>query len=90
MIFLAHFNHDYREWTVAKASRAEAVAVIADAFGITAPPEDEDHADLATYLDTPAFWREVADTYESGNWKGLTFQTLDPVTLELHSVTGSV
>jgi hypothetical protein len=74
MIFLLHFNHDYNESTEAHATRAAAVESVGIAFGIDTE---------TTGHDTAEFWEAVDSHYAAGDWKGFTFQTLDPATLKI-------
>lgn len=74
MIYLLHFNNEYTESTEAHPTRAAAVDAVADAFGIDAE---------WTGKDTPEFWEAVDAHYAAGDWKGFTFQTLDPSTLQI-------
>ena len=69
ILYILHFNHDYNEWTEVYRTRKKAIKAIASTFEV-----DPQH---------PKFWTEVISEYNSNNWKGFTFQTLDTETLEI-------
>jgi len=72
-IWVAAYNHDYNEWSLAFADPRLAVIDAAREFDCT--PNLSDGA-------TSEFWDQLNMAYENGDWKGFTLHEIDLDTLE--------